>query len=67
MLIFEIGKGFLINLLLTLQKLLSKRMVLFFFGIINKGLAHSDAGYHSLSTFLIRVSLCSFGIGKAWP
>jgi hypothetical protein len=73
-LIFGIGKGFLINYLLTSQKLLRKRTVLFFFGIINKGLAHSDAGccsntssLTSLSTSLIRVSLCIFGTGKARP
>ncbi len=74
MLIFGIGKGFLINLLLTSQKLLRKCTVLFFFGIINKGQAHSDAGCRSntpritsLSTSLIRVSLCIFGTAKAWP
>jgi hypothetical protein len=73
-LIFGIGKGFLINLLLTSQKLLRKQMVLFFFGIMNEGLAHSDAGCHSntpslisQSTSLIRVSLCIFGTGKARP
>ncbi len=43
-LIFGIGKGFLTNLLLTSQKLLQKHTVLFFFGILNKGEAHSDAG-----------------------
>jgi hypothetical protein len=42
--IFGIGKGFLINLLLTSQELLKKRTVLFFFGIIIEGLAHSNAG-----------------------
>ncbi len=73
MLIFGIGKGFLTNLLLISKKLLRKRTVLFFFGVINKGQYHSDAGYHSntpsltsLSTSLIRVSLCIFGTGKAW-
>ncbi len=73
MLIFGIGKGFLVNLLLTSQKLLRMRMVLFFFGIINKGLAHSNAGCRSntpsltsLSTSLIRVFLYIFGTGKAW-
>ncbi len=73
-LIFGIGKGFVINLLLTSQKLLKKRTVLFVFGIMNKGEAHSDAGclsntpsLHNLSTPLIMVSLCIFGTGKAWP
>ncbi len=54
--------------------MLRKRTVLFFFDIINNGLAHSDAGCRSntpsltsLSTALIRVSLCIFGTGKAWP
>jgi hypothetical protein len=54
--------------------LLRKHTVLFFFGIINKGEAHSNAGclsntpsLTSLSTSLIRVSLCIFGTGKAWP
>ncbi len=68
-LIFGIEKGFLINLLL---KLLGKHTVLFFFGFVNKGEAHSDAGCLSntpsltnLSTSLIRVSLCIFGTGKA--
>jgi hypothetical protein len=73
MLIFGIEKGFLINLILTSQKFLRKRTVLFFFGIINEGLAHSDAGcrsntpsFTSISTSLTRVSLCIFGTGKAW-
>jgi hypothetical protein len=73
-LIFGIRKGFLINLLLTSQKLLRKHTVLFFFGIINKEEAHSDAGagclsntpsLTNLSTSLIRVSLCIFSTGKA--
>jgi hypothetical protein len=70
MLIFGIGKGFLINLLLTSQKLLRKHTALFFFGILNKGLAHSNAGCRSytpsltsLSTSLIRVSV-SLVLGK---
>jgi hypothetical protein len=70
-LIFGIGKGFLINLLLTSQKLLRKRTVLLFFGIISEGLAHSDAGCHSntlslksLSTSLIRVSYVSLRLRK---
>jgi hypothetical protein len=74
MLLLGIGKGFLISLLLTSQKLLRKHTVLFFFDVINKGLAHSYAGcpsntpsLASLSTSLIRVSLCIFGTGKAWP
>ncbi len=74
MLIFGIGKGFLINLLLTSQKLLRKCTVLFFFGIINNGEAHSDAGCLSntssltnLSTSLIRVSLRIFGTERARP
>ncbi len=73
MLIFGIGKGFLLNLLLTSQKLLRKRAVLFFFGIINKGKAHLDAGclsntpsLHNLSTSLMMVSLCIVGTGRAW-
>ncbi len=73
-LILGVGKGFLINLLLTSRKLPRKRTVLFFFGIISKGLAYSDAGclpntpsLTSLSTSLIRVSLYIFGTGKAWP
>ena len=64
-LIFGIGKGVLTNLLFTSQKLLRKHTVLFFFGFINKGEAHSDAGCLSntpsltnLSTSLIGVSLC---------
>ncbi len=74
MLIFGIRKGFRINLWLTAQKLLKKCTVLFFFRLMNKGLAHSDAGCRSntprltsRSTSLIRVSLCIFGTGKAWP
>ncbi len=74
MLIFWIGQGFLTNILLTSPKLLRKLTVLFFFGIINKGLAHSNAGgpsntpsLTSLFTSLIRFSLCFFGTGKAWP
>ncbi len=43
MLFFGIGKGFVTNLLFTSQKLLRKHTVLFFFGIINDGKAHSDA------------------------
>ncbi len=49
-------------------------MVLFFFGIINDGEAHSDAcccsntpSLHNLSTSLMRLSLCIFGTEKAWP
>jgi hypothetical protein len=49
-------------------------MVLFFFGIINEGDAHSDAGCLSntpsscnLSTSLMMLSLCIFGTGKAQP
>jgi hypothetical protein len=74
MLIFGIGKGFLTNLLLTSPKLLRKCTVLFFFGFVNKGEAHSDAGclsntpsLHNLSASLMMVSLCIFGTGKAWP
>ncbi len=70
---FGIGKGFWTNLSLTSQKLLRKRTVLCFFGIINKGEIHSDAGclsntpsLHNLSTSLMMVSLCIFGTGKAW-
>jgi hypothetical protein len=73
-LIFGIEQYFLINLLLTSQKSLRKRMVLFFFGIMNEGLAYSDAGccsntpsLTSLSTSLNRVFLCIFGTGKAQP
>jgi hypothetical protein len=72
-LIFGIGKGLLINLLLTSQKLLRTHRVLFFFGIMNKGEAYSDAGCLSntprlinLSTSLMMVSLCIFGSGKSW-
>ncbi len=39
---FGIGKGFLTNLLLTSQKLLRKCTVLFFFGTIKDGDAHSE-------------------------
>ncbi len=70
-LIFGIEKGFLINLLLISPKLLRTRTVLFFFGIMNKELAHSDAGCHSntpslisLSISLIRVSCVSLVLGK---
>ncbi len=49
---FGIVKGFLINLLLTSQKLLRKRMVLFFFGIMNKGEAYSDGSNTSSLTNL---------------
>jgi hypothetical protein len=73
MLIFGIEKGFLINLLLTSPKSLRKHTFLFFFGIISKGGAYSDADYLSntpsltnLSTSLRRVSLFIFGTGKAW-
>ncbi len=72
MLIFGIGKGFLINLSLTSPKLLSKHTVLFFFGVINKGLANAGCRSNtpsltSLSTSLTRVSSCIFSTGKAWP
>jgi hypothetical protein len=73
-LIFGIGKGILINLLSTSRKLLGKRTVLFFFDIINKREAHSDAdclsntsSFYNLSTSLMMVSLCIFGTGKAQP
>ncbi len=74
MLILWIGKGFLINLLFTSQKLLRKYMgLLFCFGTINDGDAHSDAcchsstpRLHSLSISLMRTPLCIFGTGKAW-
>ena len=39
---FGIGKGFLINLLLASRKLLRKRTVLFFFGTMKDGNAHSE-------------------------
>jgi hypothetical protein len=46
-------------------------MVIFFFGIINEGLAHSDAGcrsntpsFTSLSTSLTRVFYVSLVLGK---
>jgi hypothetical protein len=42
LLIFGIGKGFLINRLLTSQKSLRKHTVPFFFGTINDGDAHSQ-------------------------
>jgi hypothetical protein len=74
MLIFGIGKGFLTYLLFTSQKSIRKCTVLFFFGITNDSQAHSDAdclsntsSLHNLSTALMSVSLCIFGIGKAWP
>ncbi len=73
-LILGIGKGFLINLLLTSRKLLRKRTVLFFFGTIKDGDADSEwccrsstPSLHSLSISLMRTSLCIFGTGKAWP
>jgi hypothetical protein len=60
LLIFGIGKGVLTNLWFTSPKLLRKHMVLFFFGTMKDGKAHSDAGYlsntpslHNLSTSLI--------------
>ncbi len=72
-LIFGIGKGFLTNLLLTSQKLPRKHMDFSFFGIIDDGEAHSDAGclsntpsLQNISTSLMMVSLCIFGTGKAW-
>jgi hypothetical protein len=72
MLIFGIGKGFLTNLLFTSQKLLRKRTVLLFFGIINNGEAQSDTGclsnitsLQNLSTALMMVSLCIFGTRTA--
>ena len=39
---FGIGKGFLINLLLTSQKSLRKCTMLFFFGTMNDDEAHSE-------------------------
>ncbi len=60
-----IGKGFLTKLLFTSQKLLMKRVVLSFLGIMKDGKAHSDAGYlsntpslHKLSTSLM---MCHYG------
>jgi hypothetical protein len=51
-----------------------KHTVLFFFGIINEGEAHSDDGclsntpsLHNLSTSLMMVTFCIFGTGKAGP
>jgi hypothetical protein len=74
MLIFEIGKGFLTNLLFTSQKLLKKGTVLSYLGILKDGKAHSDAGclsntlsLHNLSTSLMMVSLWIFVTGKAQP
>jgi hypothetical protein len=55
MLIFGIGKGFLTNLLFTSQKLLRKHTVLFVFGIINDGKAHSDACIALIPPFYIIV------------
>jgi hypothetical protein len=73
-LIFEIGMGFLTNLLFTSQKLMRKHMVLSYFGILNDGEAHSNVccgsstpSLHNLSISLMIVSLCIFGTGKAWP
>ncbi len=74
MLILGIGKGFLTNLMFTSWKLLRLHAVLIFFGTINDSNAHSDAcccfstpSLHSLSTSLMRTSLCIFGTGKARP
>ncbi len=71
--ILGIGKSFLTNLLFTSQKLLRKHTVLFFFGIIYDGKAHSDVGclpntpsFYNLSTSLMSVSLCIVGTGKAY-
>jgi hypothetical protein len=71
MLSFGIEKGFLTYLLLNSQKLQRKRMVLCFFGIINKGEAHSDAdclsntpSLHNLSTSLMMVSFVFLVLGK---
>jgi hypothetical protein len=73
-LIFGIGKDFFTYLLFTSQKLLKKRRVLSFFGIMKDGKAHSDAGclsntpsLHYLSTSLMMVPLWIFGTGKAQP
>ncbi len=51
-LIFAVGKGFLINLLLLLRK----HTVLFFFGIMKEGDAHSDAGCLSNTPSLTNLS-----------
>ncbi len=63
-LIFEIGKGFLTNLLFTSQKSAKKRTFLSFLGIMKDGEAHSDAeclsntpSLHNLSTSFMMVSL----------
>ncbi len=73
-LILGIGKGFLINLLLTSRKSLRKRTVLFFFGtikmvmpILNSAVAQVPPVY-MVSQFFWWGHLCVFfGTGKAWP
>jgi hypothetical protein len=71
-LILEIGKGFLTNLLFTSQKSLKKHTALSFLGIMKDGKAHSDAGHlsytpswHSLTTSFMMASLRTFGTEKA--
>jgi hypothetical protein len=70
------GKGFLTSRLFSsLTKSVRNRTILFFFGWIKDGAAHSsDDGCHSntpysqsLSISFRMVSLWTFGIGNAWP
>ena len=73
-LILGIWNSFLTNRLFSSLKSVRNLTVLFFFGYINEGAAHSDDGCHSstpismslLISFKI-VSLWTFGIGKALP
>ena len=68
-LILGIGNGLLTSQLFTSLKLLMKRTVLFFLGIMKEGEAHYDAGRnsntpssHSLFNFFIVVSFRDFGM-----
>ena len=68
------GNGFLTNRLVNSLKSVRNLTVLFFFGCINEGAAHSDNDCHSItpvsvSLFISRtkVSLWTCGIGKALP
>ena len=73
-LIFGIGNGFLTTCLFTSLKLLMKRTVLSFLGIMKEGDAHADAGRNSntprsqcLFNSLNIVSLCTLGTGNGLP
>ena len=68
------GNGFLTSRLFTSLKSGRKQTLPFFFGCINEGTAHSDAGCHSNTSILqsllisaLTVALCLCGIGKALP